>query len=125
MKKLNKIWQKDMPKEATIEHAHLGIHFDYIFMGKPQRYKKSPIVDVMIETTVTDHANNVYVRKSKHIFKRNEVRENIKTRIREHLDDLGVDKGQINGMLRYFTVDNSRCRPFDEYNFALWKNAIK
>lgn len=114
-----------MPQEAVIEHPHLGIHFEYIFMGRPQRFEKSPIVDVLIETIVTDHDNNVYVRKSKHMFKRNEVKEAIKIRIGEHLDDLGVDKGQINGMLRYFTVDISRCKPYDEYKFALWRNAIK
>lgn len=125
MKKLRNLWQKDMPEEATIEHAHLGVKFEYYFMGKPQRYEKSPMVELLIETRVIDHANHLYVRKSKHLFRRPEVRNNIKLRIEEHLDDLGVDRGQINGMLRYFVVDNAHCKPYDEYRFALWRNPVQ
>jgi len=42
------------PVNEVIENAHLGVHFDYWFMGKTDK----EMCDLIIQTTIYDHREN-------------------------------------------------------------------
>ena len=104
---------KDQPENGILESAHLGVSFDYIFMGKRQGEGSM----LLLQTLVYDHTGRRFSRKGEYIPRYSEVKKCIEVKIREHLLDLGVDKVQVNGLLRDFEVDNSKFRPFDRNQF--------
>lgn len=97
------------PVNEVIENAHLGVHFDYWFMGKTDK----EMCDLIIQTTIYDHKGKPFIKRSYQDLKRYLVLEHIKTRIIEHLREMGVDPVQISGLMRDFEVDKTKCRDFD------------
>lgn len=102
----------NIPKVQDIKDAHMGVEFDYIFMGDPQGKEG---VHLLVETKVIDHFENQYIRRTEHLVLRKDVKDCIRSRIREHLLDTGVDNVQINGLMRDFEVENSNYRPFERW----------
>ena len=107
---------KDSHPEPIIDQPHLGVTVDYKFAGK----KFSPTgtqVSLVIWTYVYDHQERIYERRSHQIVSRKEVKDLIRSRIEDHLKDLGVDPVQRKGLLRGWELDNSKCTSYDLREF--------
>ncbi|SDL72106.1 hypothetical protein SAMN04488034_10920 [Salinimicrobium catena] len=104
----------DSPKKQWIPEAHLGVEFDYSFMGKGMGQTG---VHLFIKTIIVDSFENQFTRKTEHILQRREVKDCIRWRIQEHLKSVGVDMVQIRGLLRDFEVDMEKVIPYDPANF--------
>ena len=105
---------KDTPQNQKITDAHIGVTFDYSFMGNTT----GEMCELYIETIVYDHLEDAFSRRSQHVLKRTLAKECIAHRIREHLLHVGVDRVQVNGLLRDFEVDKNKCLTFDPDEFS-------
>ena len=108
----------DKPEGKTIDEPHLGVTFDYYFMGQnDENYVTVKMVDLLTCTRIYDHKEQMFQRKEAVSIKRSEVKTHIENRIKNHLKDMGVDPVMIRGLMRDFEVDNIKCKPFDISDF--------
>ena len=103
---------KDSPPTATIEQPYLGVTVDYKFAGKNFSPNGSQC-SLLLWTYVYDHRESLYERRSYQIVPRKEVKDLIRSRIEDHLKDLGIDPVQRKGIMREWELDNSKCVPYD------------
>lgn len=108
----------DKPEGEVIEEPHLGVTFDYYFMGqKDIDHPRSKRVDLLTCTRVYDHKGKMFQRKEGVSIERSKVKSHIEDRIKNHLKDMGVDPVMLRGLMRDFKICNSKCRPFDVSDF--------
>lgn len=104
----------DNPKKQWVPDAHLGVKFDYYFMGKGMGKTG---VNLFIETLIIDSFENRFTRRTEHILQRKEVKDCVRWRIEDQLISVGVDMVQIRGLLRDFEVDVKKVKPYDPETF--------
>lgn len=109
------LFQMNAPEGGFPEDPHLGVEFEYRFMGQT----KGVYCTLLLKTVIYDHSGRSFSRKSKFLLPRIQVRECIRENLKDHLQDLNVPVTQIQGMLRDFKVARSKCLAFDPHQFQV------
>ncbi len=108
----------DEPRHEVIQDPHLGVEFDYYFMGQRDLERpKSRFINLLTCTMIYDNRGKCFYRKEAKSLERQRVKDHITERIKKHLKDMGVDPVMIRGLMRDFEVDVKKCKPYDLTNF--------
>lgn len=108
---LREVQQQNLQPQAEIQDSLKGVDFDYFFTGK--REGTGGAIKLHITSIVTDWATNTYTRQSIYRGHKEKWRECIKKHITGHLQSLNVDAGIIRCMMRYFEVDEEKCKSWE------------
>lgn len=105
----------DFNTQSQIEESIKGVEYSFVYTGKRQA-PRSAMIELHITSTVTDWAQQRYIRKAWYMGHKDNWKKCIQDHVRQHLIDLQAGHMLVIRMMQDFEINEEHYQKWDKYN---------